>query len=323
MAYALRLKQASHTIDMPRNSQQVCALENPAPRGPQPTQEPHAVQHAWSPPKFTASGSRSIVDQLTGLRGPSHCSAVSFDCQNLLLQAGCKSVWERLGNEAFIAGMLTFDRCTPAKLEGHLLCFTLLMPLVSWKLSAVITWAHRDDLCTVTWGREASKQNHGWCTGRTAVLRCTVTIKRAGSAEQPLHPLHHAVSMAAYQGVHSKANRLQWLQVCLVACAFMAGQYPLWLHLQSASGSTVSCFQGQHSSSPRGLWGWVTSWDSCHMFDADYMVLWGARQDPGGIHMPSAACTPGHQLPGRLDSRQHSPDAYTSCTPLLKVPRPA
>ena len=60
-------------------------------------------------------------------------------CQNVLLQAGCKSDWDRVGNETFIAGMLMFDRCTPAKLEGHLLCFTLLMPLVSWKHSAVKT----------------------------------------------------------------------------------------------------------------------------------------------------------------------------------------
>ena len=118
--------------------------------------------------------------------------------------------------------------------------------------------------------------------------------------------------MAAYQGIHPNANRLQWLQVCLVACAFMAGQYPLWLHLQSATGSAASCFQGQHSSSPRALWGWVASWDSCHMLDANYMVLWGARQDPGGSQIPSAACTPDHQLPTQLDSREYNTDALPS-----------
>lgn len=96
-----------------------------------------------------------------------------------------------------------------------------------------------------------------------------------------------------------------------MACAFMAGQYPLWLHLQSASGSAVSCFQrqGQHSSSPRALWDWVTSWDSCHMFDANYMVLWGARQDPGGI--PHAFCNFLSRSPGSTVLRRH-----TSITPL-------
>ena len=110
--------------------------------------------------------------------------------------------------------------------------------------------------------------------------------------------------MAAYLGMHPIANRLHRLQVCLVACAFMAGQYPLWLHLQSATGGAVPCFRGQPSSTPHALWGWVSSWDSCHMFDAAYMGLWGARQDPGGPHMPSAACTPGHQLPGQTGQQE-------------------
>ena len=59
-------------------------------------------------------------------------------------------------------------------------------------------------------------------------------------------------------------------QICCITFAYMAGQYADY------GGPGSACPPAAFSSGPESLWKWLIHWDGCHIFNADFLVQWGA-----------------------------------------------
>ena len=66
------------------------------------------------------------------------------------------------------------------------------------------------------------------------------------------------------------------LQICCIAFAFMAGEYSTFLSNMPDQRSQ-ECAQRGTQSGPQSLWTWLIKWDSCHVFDSKFLIMWGAR----------------------------------------------
>jgi hypothetical protein len=68
----------------------------------------------------------------------------------------------------------------------------------------------------------------------------------------------------------------------------MAGEYVSYLMAQPAAGS---CPASGFKSGPHSLWQWVIAWEPCHTFQADFLVLWGAKCASDPIFLHPLICT--------------------------------
>lgn len=78
------------------------------------------------------------------------------------------------------------------------------------------------------------------------------------------------------------------MQLQFITFAFMAGEYVSYLMAQPAAGS---CPASGFKSGPHSLWQWVIAWEPCHTFQADFLVLWGAKCASDPIFLHPLICT--------------------------------
>ena len=80
------------------------------------------------------------------------------------------------------------------------------------------------------------------------------------------------------------------MQVCTIAFAFMAGEWPAYLVGNPDVNHT--CESNETAYGPHALAKWVVHWKGCYKFDSGFLILWGARYSNWTSDPPSLLYCP-------------------------------